>query len=499
MTSAMVTDLSLQAVMLAQSVKQSASDELPNFADFMKQSDRADVPAAQAQTQTAKTAAGGAQTAYEKADKRAADSIAKDAAQVKQPDEVDTVQAAKKLDDAEEQIVQEIAEELGVSEEDVEAAMEVLGLIVADLVQQGNMTQLIAQITDTAPVEIVTDAELFSQMEMLTGQVTQTLEEVAQELGTDSQTLLSAIEEAARQAGGLGSSEMVHEDAAAQGTDEVQQSWADQTVAVTAPAASDAVTASGAVLMEAADKGAETEDTAKAPEANKETPDMNTTVIQTEASQPESEQMQGRSHSRGKDEGGHEAAQANGAGVLAGLADVRDVLQEQFRPESALERFSMQQTQDIIDQIADYVKVNHSQQLTEMEIQLNPANLGTIHLQVASKAGIISAQLIAQDQAVAAALEGHIVQLKESLEAQGMKVDAVEVTVASHEFEQNLDGQGKQQEEEAKRMAGRSRRRTIDLNEMPADGELTEEELSDADRLQIEMMRMGGNRLNFQV
>lgn len=48
-------------------------------------------------------------------------------------------------------------------------------------------------------------------------------------------------------------------------------------------------------------------------------------------------------------------------------------------------------------------------------------------------------------------------------------------------------------------MAGRSRRRTIDLNEMPADGELTEEELSDADRLQIEMMRMGGNRLNFQV
>lgn len=496
MTSAMVTELSMQAVMLAQSVKQSASDELPNFADFMKQSDRTDVPAAQAQT--VKTAEGGAQTAYAKADKRAADSIAKDAAQAKQPDDVNLVQAAKKLDDAEEEIVQEIAEELGVSEEDVERAMEVLGLTVADLVQQSNMTQLIAQITDAAPVEIVTDAELFSQMEMLTGQVTQTLEEVAQELGTDPQTLLSAIEEAARQAGGSELSEAVYEDAAPENAD-LQQSWTDKAPADKAMAmASDA--ASGAVLMEAVDKGAETEDTAKVSEANKETPDINTSVIKTEASQSETEQMQSRSHSRGKGEGGHEAAQNNGAGVLTGLADVQDVLREQFRPESAFERFSMQQTQDIIDQIADYVKVNHSQQLTEMEIQLNPANLGTIHLQVASKAGIVSAQLIAQDQAVAAALEGHIVQLKESLEAQGMKVDAVEVTVASHEFEQNLDGQGKQQEEEAKRMAGsRGRRRTIDLNEMPEDGELTEEELSDADRLQIEMMRMGGNRLNFQV
>lgn len=494
MTSAMVTELSMQAVMLAQSVKQSASDELPNFADFMKQSDRTDVPAAQAQT--VKAAEGGAQTAYEKADKRAADSIAKDAAQAKQPDDVNLVQAAKKLDDAGEEIVQEIAEELGVSEEDVERAMEVLGLTVADLVQQSNMTQLIAQITDAAPVEIVTDAELFSQMEMLTGQVTQTLEEVAQELGTDPQTLLSAIEEAARQAGGSELSEAVYEDAAPENTD-MQQSWADKTPA-DKTVASDA--ASGAVPTEAVDKGVRTEDTVKTSEANKETPDINTTVIKTEASQSETEQMQSRSHSRGKDEGGHEAAQNGGAGVLNGLADVQDVLREQFRPESAFERFSMQQTQDIIDQIADYVKVNHSQQLTEMEIQLNPANLGTIHLQVASKAGVVSAQLIAQDQAVAAALEGHIVQLKESLEAQGMKVDAVEVTVASHEFEQNLDGQGKQQEEEAKRMAGsRSRRRTIDLNEMPEDGELTEEELSDADRLQIEMMRMGGNRLNFQV
>lgn len=491
MTSAMVTELSMQAVMLAQSVKQSASDNLPNFADFMKQSDRTDVPAAQAQT--VKAAEGGAQTAYEKADKRAADSIAKDAAKAERPDDVNLVQAAKKLDDAEEEIVQEIAEELGVSEEDVERAMEVLGLTVADLVQQSNMTQLIAQITDAAPVEIVTDAELFSQMEMLTEQVTQTLEEVAQELGTDPQTLLSAIEEAARQAGGSEVSEAVHEDAAPENAD-VQQSWADKAVVV----ASDA--ASGAVPTEAVDKGAETQDTEKISETNKETPDINTTVIKTEASQSETEQMQSRSHSRGKDEGGHEAAQNNGAGVLTGLADAQDVLREQFRPESAFERFSMQQTQDIIDQIADYVKVNHSQQLTEMEIQLNPANLGTIHLQVASKAGIVSAQLIAQDQAVAAALEGHIVQLKESLEAQGMKVDAVEVTVASHEFEQNLDGQGKQQEEEAKRMAGsRSRRRTIDLNEMPEDGELAEEELSDADRLQIEMMRMGGNRLNFQV
>ena len=86
--------------------------------------------------------------------------------------------------------------------------------------------------------------------------------------------------------------------------------------------------------------------------------------------------------------------------------------------------------------------------------------------------------------------------LKESLEAQGMRVDAIEITEHSHQLEQNLDQNGGQQESaEAQKKSGR---RLLNLDELPEE-EAYEEEMTQAEKLQIEMMRMGGNKLNFQV
>ena len=82
------------------------------------------------------------------------------------------------------------------------------------------------------------------------------------------------------------------------------------------------------------------------------------------------------------------------------------------------------------------------------------------------------------------------------LEAQGMKVDAIEITEHSHQLEQNLDQNGGQQESaEAQKKSGR---RLLNLDELPEE-EAYEEEMTQAEKLQIEMMRMGGNKLNFQV
>lgn len=164
--------------------------------------------------------------------------------------------------------------------------------------------------------------------------------------------------------------------------------------------------------------------------------------------------------------------------------------------EQTTERFGLQRTQKIIDQIADYVKIHSSEKLTSMEIALNPASLGSVNLHVSSKGGVISAQLYAQDEAVRAALESQVAALKESLEAQGMKVDAIEITEHSHQLEQNLDQNGGQQESaEAQKKSGR---RLLNLDELPEE-EAYEEEMTQAEKLQIEMMRMGGNKLNFQV
>ena len=79
----------------------------------------------------------------------------------------------------------------------------------------------------------------------------------------------------------------------------------------------------------------------------------------------------------------------------------------------------------------------------------------------------------------------------------GLKIDAVEVTVATREFEQNLDQHGREAEEQASKEK-KNGRRILDLNEIGQD-DFDGEEMSEADRLQVEMMRMGGNRLNLRV
>ena len=47
-------------------------------------------------------------------------------------------------------------------------------------------------------------------------------------------------------------------------------------------------------------------------------------------------------------------------------------------------------------------------------------------------------------------------------------------------------------------MQKKSGRRLLNLDELPEE-EAYEEEMTQAEKLQIEMMRMGGNKLNFQV
>ena len=93
-----------------------------------------------------------------------------------------------------------------------------------------------------------------------------------------------------------------------------------------------------------------------------------------------------------------------------------------------------------------------------MEMQLNPENLGKIYLNISEKEGVIRAQLAAQNEVVKEALETQMVELRQNLNQQGIKVDAIEVTVATHEFEQNLDGQAKQEEQAGEQMEQNQKR-----------------------------------------
>ena len=96
-------------------------------------------------------------------------------------------------------------------------------------------------------------------------------------------------------------------------------------------------------------------------------------------------------------------------------------------------------TQDVIDQIVESARVILTEDKTSMELQLNPQNLGKIILKVTEQEGAVTAKIMTQNAVVKEALEAQTVELRQNLEQAGVKVDAVEVTVASHEFEKNLE------------------------------------------------------------
>lgn len=132
----------------------------------------------------------------------------------------------------------------------------------------------------------------------------------------------------------------------------------------------------------------------------------------------------------------------------------------------------------IVRQIAEAVRLNLNSNASSMELQLHPETLGKINMLVVLKNGVVTAQLAAQNEAVKAALEQHVAQLRESMDAAGLKVDAIEVAVETHGFDRSLDyndsaEQNAQQQETQSRNARKNLNAAV-LGDMV--GDLTEEE-----------------------
>lgn len=379
-----------------------------------------------------------AQDAQKSAEKEQVQQTEDTAAEEPEQEEENGEPDAVLLSDVMQQILQQITEQLGVSPEEVLQAMDTLGISAEDLSQ--NMAALLSELTGTDQMAVLTDESLYTQVSDLANAVEQTIEELADTLGMDKEQLTTLLQDSVKEP--EKPVIVVEQESAAPVTDMQQESTGDQEV-------------------------------------------QTATTTDIEAEQPRETK---------RDENGNMQQQMQDMQKPA--ENLQQTQGSAIAAEQTTERFDLQRTQKIIDQIADYVKIHSGEKLTSMEIALNPASLGSVNLHVSSKGGVISAQLYAQDEAVRAALESQVAALKESLEAQGMKVDAIEITEHSHQLEQNLDQNGGQQESaEAQKKSGR---RLLNLDELPEE-EAYEEEMTQAEKLQIEMMRMGGNKLNFQV
>lgn len=127
---------------------------------------------------------------------------------------------------------------------------------------------------------------------------------------------------------------------------------------------------------------------------------------------------------------------------------------------------------EIANQIIENIKVIIKPEQTSMELQLNPEHLGRVNLTVQSKNGAMTAQFVVQNELAKEAIESQMHTLRETLNEQGIKVEAIEVTVSNYAFDQN--SQSGDNEQQAKQKKGSVQK--ITLEEAIAMSELQEDQ-----------------------
>ncbi|MCH5251984.1 MAG: flagellar hook-length control protein FliK [Lachnospiraceae bacterium] len=144
-----------------------------------------------------------------------------------------------------------------------------------------------------------------------------------------------------------------------------------------------------------------------------------------------------------------------GNAAKTGASLFTERLAEAFKPEAETSVSASRTMTEIVEQVIHQVKVRVMPETTSMELQLHPASLGKVNLQVSSQAnGMATAMLVVENQAAKEALESQMITLKQTFEEQGLKVEAVEVTVS--EF--GLDSQSGQKSQEQSEGKSKDRR-----------------------------------------
>lgn len=145
---------------------------------------------------------------------------------------------------------------------------------------------------------------------------------------------------------------------------------------------------------------------------------------------------------------------------------------------------------DIVRQVVDEIQLHLSKEVTSLTIQLNPEHLGKVQIHVSTKDGVMQAQIIAENEAAKHAVENGLTILKEAFENQDLKVDAIEVMVGTQDYFAQNEGNG--QTDAGQEKPGNS---TASVN--LATG--SDDEISEEQALETEMMKVQGNQINYMA
>lgn len=320
-----------------------------------------------------------------------------------------------------EDIKDAIKEEFDVSDEDIKVAMELLGLTALDLLSTAKVAELIEQLTGTDALTLITNEDMMQSFNNIINVVDEANADIAGMLGVKTEEVGIVL-----------------------GQNDI------------APVVNSEDTAK--------------QDNVKESDAKNADDNINQTVDNQESlSEVLAKKITTESDGKAK----NNMSESNEANNKVTYADVADNMISNITDTFAdiiTEDISTVKEADIVNQVIDSVKLMASRELTSMEVMLNPEHLGSVHITVTARNGIVSAQIAAQNEQVKTALENQMVTLREQFETQGLKVDAVEITVMAHSFEA---GQNFGQSESERKQGESKVHRKLDLSSF--DDELEED------------------------
>ena len=379
-----------------------------------------------------------------------------------------------------------IKEQLNISDEEIESVMEQLGFTFMDLLDPQNLADFVSEIKGSLDlIDMIVDPD-FQQLMLSMSSVKQ---EIAQVCDIDSEQMdeiISVMEPVTEPDNGS--------------SDEnsgIDISEIAENVSQSEEAASKTAVVSEQVQTEKS-VSEKIQDTDNQTDEMPATDDDIVTVVTDKTTDGSEAGQYADGNSDSADGNTEEKVSDNNAGKATFTVDngIRNV-QIPETPFSAVSQASGKvDILDIIQQVTEQLKVSMTSDETSMEMQLNPENLGKIYVNVSQKNSQITAHMMVMNEVVREALESQLGNLRETLSQAGVKVDAVEVTVASHEFEQNLEqNSSKEQKQQEQSGSFKSTRKNINMSSLDEmSGIMTEEE-----NLVAQIMHDNGNSVDFMA
>lgn len=396
-----------------------------------------------------------------------------------------TENEVKKItDDISSQIVKKVTDALDISEDELNNAMQLLGLTAMDLLNPANLAALYCEVTGNAsdPQALVLNADftaLFNDVSQVASENDAQLDLLSQLTASDDGEILDAD---------IVSSADTNESTGSVNTPEK-----------TVDSNNDDTAASGQNINDTTDEAVKVYDSSTQ-DSSYQNSDEGTSSGETGngiTSDENTEKTQSKSQVDSSFDDSGERVLHHDDGAHSDNSVLHASVSEQLNTDTSFEMSQSQSrlrvdTTDIIRQIVDSMSISNTTEESAINLQLTPESLGRMYINVSQKNSEISARIAVSNEAVKEALQTQMVNLKEALNNSGIRVNEVEITVASHEFERNLEqgaaNDSRQQESTNSYNGSNSSDSGIDSDMIQDRAE---------ERLVTQIMRDNGNSVDF--